>query len=87
MYLAFKEKLNSLRNDEFERHKFMNRLQVGFVAVFWVGLSVALLYYGHQKELREKAAYKQPTIPEISQPSQTQVVTPPAKSKGRPHGF
>ncbi len=84
MYLAFKEKMNSLRHDEFERHQFMNRLQTGFVAAFWIGLSVVLLYVGHEKELRERAAFKPPTIPELSQPSQ--VVTPPTILKGPSHG-
>lgn len=72
MYLAFKEKLNSLRHDEFEHHQFMNRLQGGFVAAFWILLSIALLYYGHKKDLRESAAFKLPTIPEDFQPAQVQ---------------
>lgn len=54
MYLAFKEKLNSLKDDDSYRRRFIERLQVYVVASFWVLLTVLLLYLGHEKESNER---------------------------------
>ncbi len=62
--LQFKEKLFSLKNDEFERRRAFDRAQVFAVASFWIIFTVVLLWYGRKQELREQAARRPPVIPE-----------------------
>lgn len=78
-YLAFKEKMNSLKSDEFERHQFFETAQVIGVAGFWIIFTVALLAYGHKQEQRERAARRLPTIPEAVTVSQDRIPMPTAQ--------
>lgn len=77
-YLAFKEKINAIKTDEYERRKFMDRAQVYVVAIFWISCTVALLMYGREKERREQAAHRPPTVPEAVTVSQDGISLPSA---------
>ena len=66
MYLAFKEKMNAFRHDEYQRRNFCRQAEVAGVALFWIAFTVGLLVYGHKTELREKAMFIKPSVPEIS---------------------
>jgi len=77
-YLAFKERMNTLKTDEYERRRFMDRAQVYGVAGFWIFFTVALLVYGHEKDKRERAAHRPPTIPEAVSVSQDGISLPSA---------
>lgn len=78
-YLAFKEKMNSLKHDEFERRAFYDRVQVYAVASFWIVFTVFLLWHGHEKEKQEKAALRPPVIPEAVSVSQDGIPMPTAR--------
>jgi hypothetical protein len=78
-YLAFKEKMNSLKTDQFERHAFFERAQVYAVASFWIVFTAFLLWHGHEIEKREKAALRSPSIPEAVSVSQDEIPMPTAR--------
>ena len=75
-YLLFKEKLNAIKTDEFERKKFLDGVQVITVAGFWIFITAALLVYGREKERKEQAAHRPPVIPEAVSVSKDQISVP-----------
>lgn len=77
-YLAFKERMNQLKTDEYERHRLTSHVQVYSVATFWILFTGTLLYYGHQKELRERSAQRPLTIPEAVAVSRDAIPMPSA---------
>lgn len=77
-YLAFKEKINSLKTDDYERRRFMVHTRVFVIAGFWIFFTVALFVYGREKERKERAAHRPPTIPEAVTVSQDGISLPSA---------
>lgn len=75
-YLQFKEKLYSLKNDEFQRQRVFERIQVYLVAGVWIAFTAVLLWHGRQKELRDRAAHRPPVIPEAVTVSQGRTPLP-----------
>lgn len=64
-YLAFKEKMNGFRNDEFQRRKVFDQMQVFFVGAFWVLFTSALLYYDYGRKNNERTSLKIPATPDL----------------------